>query len=120
MKQFYWADVRFIYPTPVGMRETSMMIEYAGTEPLFAVKSAIRFARERERCLAYIEKYTFSSIHVGVFRPQSISPKGEYRSPRSHYLFEWKIDFPGKIEDYLGALAKLDRFMDGRLFRRDG
>lgn len=101
----YWSDVRFVFPTDEGPRETSMMIEYLAESDGEALHSAVRFARDRERCFRD-NKYSFSSLKTGRFQPDHIAQGGTFSQPRGWGFFEWKNDWPGSLDERIAAFVK--------------
>lgn len=104
----YWAVVRLNFGTPDGMREQSFVICYIARGHVNAVRAAMRFGKDRERCLnseTMVNPFV-SSMNVGMFMPGYIGSEGDYQEPKGAEFFEWRSDYPDTFEEAVEDLRK--------------
>lgn len=103
----FHVSIGLVYPTEKGLREMQLEQHFLAPSNADALRAAVAWAREREKALNLTpgEKHLFSSIRVGSWSILAPEQNGFIKSGYNGYFFEWKIDWPGTLDEYVAMAS---------------
>jgi hypothetical protein len=105
----YSAQTSYPYGSDEGMRELSLTIDYTASDPVDAIRAAIRFADDRVLNLKGPDIYRGMCVGCIKLSEKTVGPieaDGRTTTRAGFPFFEWKYDYPGTLEQYVQSFER--------------